>query len=251
MKKEQIYVGITLFILGFIGVLSLLTMKQTFPEEIEKQLATIPSEIRPFLILINPTILLFISTILGTTLCQKVNLSTPLIENLFAPEKRNIDIKGICISGVSYGTLAGILLLLITTLSTHVLSEELKALGANIQPSLLNRFLYGGFTEEIMIRFGAMTFIVFIGSLILKKLSNSLYWIAIIVSALLFAVGHLPIVFMTNPSPSIGLISYIIIGNTTGGLIFGYLYWKKGLEAAFIAHIFAHVAMVLGEMVFT
>jgi membrane protease YdiL (CAAX protease family) len=43
------------------------------------------------------------------------------------------------------------------------------------------------------------------------------------------------------------LISYIILGNSLGGLIFGWLYWKKGLEAAFIAHIMSHVVMVAAE----
>jgi membrane protease YdiL (CAAX protease family) len=29
------------------------------------------------------------------------------------------------------------------------------------------------------------------------------------------------------------------------GVIAGYLYWKKGLEAAIIAHMMAHVVMVM------
>jgi membrane protease YdiL (CAAX protease family) len=45
------------------------------------------------------------------------------------------------------------------------------------------------------------------------------------------------------------MIAYVIIGNSVGGLVFGWLYWKKGLESAFIAHIFAHVAMVIIEKI--
>lgn len=60
-----------------------------------------------------------------------------------------------------------------------------------------------------------------------------------------FALGHFPIVYQAISQPSIVLISYVVIGNTVGGLIFGYLYWKKGLESACIAHIFTHIVLVL------
>jgi formate/nitrite transporter FocA (FNT family) len=40
------------------------------------------------------------------------------------------------------------------------------------------------------------------------------------------------------------LLTYILLGNSIGGVIFGWLYWKKGLESAMVAHVFAHVVMV-------
>ena len=46
------------------------------------------------------------------------------------------------------------------------------------------------------------------------------------------------------------LLLYIILGNSVGGIIFGWIYWKKGLESAMIAHIFAHILMILGESIF-
>jgi len=38
--------------------------------------------------------------------------------------------------------------------------------------------------------------------------------------------------------------SYIVIANSVFGLITGYLYWKKGLEAAIVAHMLAHSVIV-------
>jgi len=52
---------------------------------------------------------------------------------------------------------------------------------------------------------------------------------------------------MAVENPTTGLLLYIFIGNAIGGIIFGWLYWKKGLESAIIAHIFTHVIMVLAE----
>jgi len=43
---------------------------------------------------------------------------------------------------------------------------------------------------------------------------------------------------------AVALILYVIGGNFIFGSIAGYLYWKKGLEAAMIAHMLAHVVML-------
>jgi hypothetical protein len=56
--------------------------------------------------------------------------------------------------------------------------------------------------------------------------------------------------FNAVQNPTILLLTYVLIGNSIAGLFFSWLYWKKGLEAAFIGHIFAHVAMIIGEQVF-
>ncbi len=41
-----------------------------------------------------------------------------------------------------------------------------------------------------------------------------------------------------------GLMIFIIIANSAFGLIAGYLYWKKGLESAIIAHMSAHLITI-------
>jgi membrane protease YdiL (CAAX protease family) len=96
-------------------------------------------------------------------------------------------------------------------------------------------------------RFGLMTFVVWLGSKISNGTKSGAYWTGIIVAAIIFALGHFPIAFQAVENPTTVLLTYILIGNSIGGVIFGWLYWKKGLESAFIAHIFTHVIMVLAE----
>jgi len=36
-------------------------------------------------------------------------------------------------------------------------------------------------------------------------------------------------------------VLFVIVANTAFGVLFGYLYWRYGLEAAMIAHGTAHV----------
>ena len=67
---------------------------------------------------------------------------------------------------------------------------------------------------------------------------------AIFVSALVFGMGHLPIASMLSGGLTLPIVIYVITANSIFGIVAGFLYWKKGLEAAIIAHIFAHVVLI-------
>ena len=97
------------------------------------------------------------------------------------------------------------------------------------------------FAAELLL----MTLIVWIFSKFLNNTKPIVYWIGIMIAAIIFAIGHFPVAYQAVGNPSAGLLAYILIGNSIGGVIFGWLYWKKGLESAFVAHIFAHVIMLL------
>jgi membrane protease YdiL (CAAX protease family) len=247
MKKERLILGIVLFILGFFGVLSILTMNIPLPEEISKVLLEQFSlEQIKLLALINPTIMLIGSILLGMFMYDKVSLTVPIINGII---KKNINyqVSSILKYGIIGGVFSGIILTLVGVIYYPFLPLEFIELGDTLKPTLIARFLYGGLTEEILMRFGLMTFIIWLLSKIFKRLNSKIYWVGILITAILFALGHFPIAFQSVSNPSGVLLSYILIGNTIGGVIFGWLYWKKGLEAAFIAHICTHIIMILGE----
>jgi hypothetical protein len=247
MSKKQIFVGLILFVLGLLGVLSMLTMDIPLPEEAEAELKKyFTSGQMKLVLLINPTIMLLAATFVGTFLYKRANLSVPIIEILVG-SKQKINVINILSYGAVGGILSGILLTLVSVLFNPILPTEFLELGESLKPTLAARFLYGGLTEEVLMRFGLMTFLVWVTSKIFKDLNPLVYWIGIILAALVFAVGHFPIAFHAVGTPSAMLLLYILIGNTIGGVIFGWLYWKKGLESAFIAHILAHVVMLMGE----
>lgn len=201
------------------------------------------------LTLINPTILLILFSVIGTVLYQKVNFKVPFIEKLIGIRKEKIEITSILKYGVLGGILSGILLSLVSSVFIPILPAEFLELGESLKPTLAARFLYGGLTEEILMRFGLMTLIVWLCSKIFKGTKPFVFWTGIVITAIIFALGHFPIAFQAVDNPSTGLLTYILIGNSIGGIIFGWLYWKKGLESAFIAHIFTHVVMVLAEQI--
>lgn len=244
--KANYKIGITLFILGVIGVLSLLTVSINLdlPKEVQNTIS--PTTLK-LLILVNPAILLVVAILFGTTLYQKVDFSVPTIANLLHIEKSEITFIEQVKYGIGLGIITGVLTTLMGIIFKSSIPKEFIEMGEKIKLTSFARFTYGGFTEEILMRFGFMTLVVWIVFKITKKLENQVYWIGIILATLLFAVGHLPAVYTAVQNPTFDLIIYIIIGNSIAGVFFGWLYWKKGLEAAFIAHIFAHMVMLLAE----
>jgi len=248
MLKKKLLLGLVLFIIGLIGVASTLTMDFSLPAEAEALLKDRFTDRQiKLLLMINPSILLLFSLVIGTVLFDRAKLTVPLIEKLVGLKTGAVQIADIIKFGVLGGILAGVLLSLVALFFDPILPEEFKELGESIQPTLAARFLYGGFTEEILLRFGFMTLVVWITAKIVGKTKPVVYWTGILVAAVVFAFGHFPVAFQAVDNPSGLLLFYILIGNTIGGIIFGWLYWKKGLESAFLAHIFAHVVMVLAE----
>lgn len=247
MKNQKLKLGIILFISGFIGVLTTLAMdipQENLPKEVTEQFSESAIKI---LTLINPTILLIIAIVFGVILYDKVKLDVPIINRFITGKTPEKPIADIIKSGILGGMITGILLLLTSAVFSSRLPQEFITLGENLKLPPITRLLYGGITEELLLRFGFMTVVVWIIYKISKTLSPAVYWSGLIVAAVIFAIAHFPVAFQAVGNPSAGLLTYILLGNSIGGVIFGWLYWKKGLESAFIAHMFAHVVMMTAD----
>ena len=97
---------------------------------------------------------------------------------------------------------------------------------------------YGGISEEILIRFGLMAFVAWLLFAIGRKReapSAAVMWTAILVAAIVFGIGHLPATALLAPlTPAVVLRALVL--NGVPGIVFGYLFWKRGLEAAMLSH---------------
>ncbi len=96
-----------------------------------------------------------------------------------------------------------IILLLDSIVFGPPLEAELKLLGVSlpesINPPAWQGFLasfYGGINEEVLLRLFVMTLIGAIGAALFKKMDQKLpagiFWVANILAAVLFGLGHLP-----------------------------------------------------------
>ena len=115
-------------------------------------------------------------------------------------------------------------------------------------PYMIATVTYGAVIEEVMLRLFMMSLAAFIlHKLFDRKSERPSVWVLItadIVSAVLFAAGHLPAtVMMLGSSPM--LIFRCLVINGGFGLLFGYLYRKYGLRYAMIAHGGCHIVSKL------
>lgn len=116
--------------------------------------------------------------------------------------------------------------------------------------SLPMRVLYGGITEEILLRWGVMSVLAFALVRTVGRgresgsLSPALAWTAIVVASVLFGLGHLPAATGVYGGLTTEVLAFVVGWNTLAGLVFGWLFWRHGLEAAIVAHALAHLVAV-------
>ena len=96
---------------------------------------------------------------------------------------------------------------------------------------------YGAVVEEVMLRLFLMSFIALIIQKVRKNevINDKIIIIANVISALLFAVGHLPATILTIGITPMILIRCFVM-NGAFGLRFGRLYRKYGIHYAMFAH---------------
>jgi membrane protease YdiL (CAAX protease family) len=198
---------------------------------------------------------------LGLKLARRLGLGAPLLEawvtgsqpggGLYAG--RNVDARQIVRSGLLTGIAVGVVLLV----SLLVLVPRLPNLPFVIAARLpiWKRFIvcfYGGIYEEVLTRLFLLTLVAWIANRSWRQtapgLSSSAFWFANVFSAILFGLGHLPSTSLFMPITPLVVVAALLL-NGVAGIAFGYLYRKRGLEAAMIAHFTADfVIYVVGPM---
>ncbi|HEY7678920.1 MAG TPA: CPBP family glutamic-type intramembrane protease [Terriglobia bacterium] len=152
------------------------------------------------------------------------------------------------LSGLIGGVLGGVVMLAAFGFAPAAVAE----LQERFSIPIVARVVYGGVTEELLLRWGLMTALVWLAWRYLQQrrgpVRAGFVWLAIAVSALMFAAGHLPAASFLIGALSIPVVVFVIGVNTAFGLLFGYLYWRHGLEAAMIAHAMAHLVSFVATL---
>jgi len=190
----------------------------------------------------------------GLSLARSVGLGLPLLEDLLRGSNISAALRRILPISVILGVILG---LLIIALDSYVFQPALLAqIGESalagdsairVAPwkGLLASF-YGGINEEILLRLFLMSLLVWLGRFVHKKADGSpslaVLWIANILAAVIFGLGHLPATAAMVALTPLVVIRAIVL-NGIGGVGFGYLYMKHGLEAAMISHFTADIVL--------
>lgn len=120
-------------------------------------------------------------------------------------------------------------------------------------PVVIASVLYGGVVEEVMLRLFMLSLLAWLGWKVFfrkaEKAPAGVIVAANVISALLFAAGHLPATAMLfEITPLVLLRCFLFNGGF--GLFFGWLYRRFGIQYAMIGHALAHIVSKLIWFIF-
>ena len=182
----------------------------------------------------------------GMYLSRRVGFGLPILEGALKGKDVGGYLKSILGLSIGMGVVGAALVIFLSLITLPVSLSLLRAeIAVPAWKAVLATF-DGGIAEEILFRLFLMTLFVRISMAIRKREeggpTNIGIWASIILSALLFGIGHLPVTgALTNLTRVV--IGRSILLNGTIGIIFGWLYQKKGLESAMIAHFSADITL--------
>jgi len=103
---------------------------------------------------------------------------------------------------------------------------------------------YGGINEELLMRLGVMTLLVWVGGKIARRErpGAGVVWTANVLAALLFGAGHLPMTAALAPLTVVVVVRALLL-NGVAGVVFGWFYWRRGLLAAMLCHFSADIVL--------
>jgi Type II CAAX prenyl endopeptidase Rce1-like len=231
-----------LALLGTLAVSSLLLapLETLLPPELR---ASIPRAS----FIIQPLVLVLVSVALGCWATPKLGLDAPIIRGILEKTPIISSIRYSAFSVILAGmAVAGVLVTydLLTTAAFSNAADPMAATLVNFQVPLATKLLYGGIGEELLARWGLMSAFALIALKLGLQRAQSL-WVGNGIAALLFGLGHIPFLYMLIPSPHLWLVATVIVGNILPGLIFGWLFSRKGIEAAMVAHALGHLFFTL------
>lgn len=194
---------------------------------------------------------------LGLKLSRTLGLGAPLLESWIARSGVNAELNSRIGQTLRSGLFTGIAVGIVILISLLLLVPRLPNLPFVILARLpvWKRFVvcfYGGIYEELLTRLFLLSLVAWIANRSWRKaapeLSNSAFWFANIMAAILFGLGHLPSASLFMPITPLVVTAALLL-NGIAGIAFGYLYRRHGLEAAMIAHFTADfVIYVLGPL---
>lgn len=192
---------------------------------------------------------------MGMLAANRIGLGLPILEAKLAGEKVWPRIKAILPISIIIGVVGSLIIIALDLwVFNPALMQELgnQAQILNLdtaQPAAWKGLLasfYGGINEEILLRLFMMSVLAWLGKFISHTADGrptiAVLWIANVLAAVLFGLGHLPATSMLIPLTPL-VITRAIILNGLLGVAFGYLYMKHGLESAMISHFSADIVL--------
>lgn len=192
-------------------------------------------------------VLLGLLALFGMRMGHGVGLGSPLLQGWFGGPRTATMATLRPWHSILLGVLAGAVIIGVSLLLDPMLPPQLHpaaaAPGATTAIEGLLASFYGGIAEELQLRLFLMTLLVWMLTLAGRQRPRApLFWLAIVIAAIAFGAGHLPAADKVWGLSSIVVVRTVAL-NAIGGVVFGWLYWKRGIEMAMLGHFSADIVL--------
>lgn len=233
--------GRLLLVMLLLGLLAVGTLGFTPLETVLPPGMTLPRVV----LLIQPAIFVILGTVLGWWLVPKTGLGAPVLTAML--DGRNwggvLSAAALPIAAVAVASAA-----ILVGYGLYVEGQfTLPGPMGTLQIPAITRLGYGGIGEELITRWGILT-VLMAAALRLGLPRGAAFWTANVIAAMLFAAGHLGLLFALVPHPPLWLVGMVMAGNVLPALGFGWLYRRCGIEAAMLGHAGAHLLALLAAV---
>ncbi len=199
-------------------------------------------------------------TALGLLFAKWTGLDSPFVRALLYREPMPSGLGRALLIGAATGAAAGGLLILLSQyVFGPLLDASIAAAGITV-PEFGWTWWEGllastgaAFNEEVLLRLFLLNGLAWFGGLLLGKKTGrpaaAILWAANILSTLAFGALHISNIVIIGMPVDFATVSSALVLNGMIGLLFGWLYWRYGLESAMASHfatdIVLKVVMVL------
>ena len=205
---------------------------------------------------LQTTLLYGVFAAIGLFIANRIGLGLPFLESLLAGKPEWERVRRFALPAVIAGVIASIVIVALDSVGFGpMLSSEVKRLGINLSsssvvPPAWQGFLasfYGGTTEEILLRLFTLSLFAWLGRFVNHtpegRPGEIALWVANVLAAILFGLGHLPATAAAGLPMNALVITRAVVLNGLAGLVFGWFYWKHGLEAAMVSHFSGDIVL--------
>lgn len=216
----------------------------TLQADFLKELPTPLHVLLPVQILLN-AVMFGVFIFIGLYLAKRIGFGAPILEGWLSGGEIRGYLKSVLSLSIALGILVAVLIIGVDSLWSIFIGP--RPIVEVTLPPTWQRFLmcfYGGIGEEVIMRLFLMTLLVWIfckiGRVRETRPLPLVIQLAIVVSAILFGVAHLPFAAALTQLTAL-VTARIVLLNSIAGIAFGWLYWKKGLESAMLSHFSADI----------
>jgi hypothetical protein len=243
---------------GAIGVLSLIIIiVPQLPSLVTANpaLEGMPDTVIVLISLLNTLFLVVVAAVVGSLVAHRVGLRSLIAEKFSLGKSVFPELRSSLLLAFTSGLVLALVIGILDRLFLPFMGPEMQAItDMEVQPllQLLMGMLYGGITEEILLRWGLMSLLVWLGGILFQRAkappSPQIFWGAIILAAILFGIAHLPAMAGMVQLNAMIIIRTVLL-NAIGGVIYGWFFWRRHLEAGMIAHASTHVGFFILNLV--